>query len=95
MHSSKMQPLYTHVNKLITSDVQICLLAPYLNLHAKYSHMPNMPRGLTTGALSSVFISPLSPQNQNLRMSLRSDNMRFSVLWFRSDIRIELQAPVA
>ena len=27
-------------------------------------------------------------------MSLRSDIMRFSVLGFRSDIRIELQAPV-
>ena len=27
-------------------------------------------------------------------MSLRSDIMRFSVLGFKSDIRIELQAPV-
>ena len=27
-------------------------------------------------------------------MSLRNDIMRFSVLGFRSDIRIELQAPV-
>ena len=26
-------------------------------------------------------------------MSLRNDSMRFSVLGFRSDIRIELQAP--
>ena len=42
MHPSKMQPLYTRVNKLVTSDVQICFPAPYLNLHAKYSHIPNM-----------------------------------------------------
>ena len=28
-------------------------------------------------------------------MSLRNDNMRFSVLGFRSDIRIEFQGPVA
>ena len=37
MHPSKMRPLYTHVNKLVTSDVQICFPAPYLNLYAKYS----------------------------------------------------------
>ena len=38
-----MQLLYAHANKLVTSDVQICFAAPYLNLHAKYSHMLNMP----------------------------------------------------
>ena len=47
MHPSKLQPFYTHVNTLVTSDVEICFPAPYLNLHAKYSHMPNMPAGLT------------------------------------------------
>ena len=48
MHHSQMQPLYTNVNKLVTIDVQISFPAPYLNLHAKYSHMPNMPRGRTS-----------------------------------------------
>ena len=33
-HPSNMQPLYTRVNKLVTSDVQICFPAPYLYLHA-------------------------------------------------------------
>ena len=37
---------------------------------------------------------PLRSQNQKLAMSLRNDIMRFSVLGFRSDIRIEFQAPV-
>ena len=50
--------------------------------------------GLITGAWRSVFISPLSlsimPQNQKLTMSICNDVMRFSVLWFRSDIRMEL-----
>ena len=49
---------------------------------------------LITGAWSSILISLLNPKNQNLTMSLRNDIMRFSVLGFRSDIRIELQAPV-
>ena len=43
LHPSKMQPLYAHVNTLVTSDVKICFPAPYLNLRAKDSHMPNMP----------------------------------------------------
>ena len=38
--------------------------------------------------------SPLKPQNQKLTMSLCNDIIRFSVLGLRSDIRIELQAPV-
>ena len=37
----------------------------------------------------------LEPQNQKLTMSLRSDFIRVSVLGFRSDVRIEFQAPVA
>ena len=35
-----------------------------------------------------------SPQNQKHTMSLHNDIMRISVLGFRCDIRIELQAPV-
>ena len=44
MFASTMQPLCTYVEKLVTSNFQICFQAPYLSLHAKYSHMPNMPR---------------------------------------------------
>ena len=44
MHPSTMQPLCTHVDKLVTSNSQICFPAPYLSSHAKYSNMPNMPR---------------------------------------------------
>ena len=33
---------------LVTIDVQISFPASYLNLHAKYSHMPNMPLGCTS-----------------------------------------------
>ena len=43
MLPSKMQPLCTHVDKLVTSNSQICFPAPYLSSHAKYSDMPNMP----------------------------------------------------
>ena len=51
MHPSKMQPLFTHVNKLVTNDIQIRFRTPYLNPHAEYSHMPNMPRGCTSPGL--------------------------------------------
>ena len=51
LYPSAMQPLYTHVNKLVTSNFQICFPAPYLSLHAKYSHMPDMPRGRTSPGL--------------------------------------------
>ena len=51
MHPLKMQLLYTHANKPVTSVVQICFPAPYLYLHAKYSHMPNMPRDRTSTGL--------------------------------------------
>ena len=54
MHPSEMQPLNTHVNKLVTSDVQICFPAPYFNLRAKYSHMPNMSRALLA-TVSSIY----------------------------------------
>ena len=40
MYPSTVQPLCTHVDKLVTSNLQICFPAPYLSLHAKYSHMP-------------------------------------------------------
>ena len=43
IYPSTMQPLCAHVDKLVTSNFQICFPAPYLSLHAKYSHMPNMP----------------------------------------------------
>ena len=46
-----MQLLYTQANKPVTSDVQICFPAPYLKLHAKYSHMPKMPQGQTSPSL--------------------------------------------
>ena len=32
MYPSTMQPLYTHLNKLVTSNFQICFPAPYLSL---------------------------------------------------------------
>ena len=40
IYLSTMQPLCrpTHVDKLVTSNFQICFPAPYLSLHAKYSH---------------------------------------------------------
>ena len=40
MYPSTMQPLCTHVDKLVTSNFQICFPTTYLSLHAKYSHMP-------------------------------------------------------
>ena len=51
MHPLKMQLMYTHANKLVTSDVQVCFPAPHLNLHAKYSHMPNLPSARTSPGL--------------------------------------------
>ena len=39
------------VDKIVTSNFQICFPAPYLILHGKYSHMPNMPRGRTSPGL--------------------------------------------
>ena len=53
IYPSTMQPLCrpTHVDKLVTGNFQICLPAPYLSVHAKYSHMPNMPRGRTSPGL--------------------------------------------
>ena len=54
IYVSTMQPLCTHVDKLVTSNFQICFPAPYLSLHAKYSHMRNMPRGRTSGSVSPI-----------------------------------------
>ena len=51
MHPSTMQPVCTHVDKLVTSDFKLCFPAPYLSLHAKYCHMQNMPRGRTNPGL--------------------------------------------
>ena len=51
MYHSTVQPLCTHVDKLVTSNLQICFPAPYLSLHAEYSHMPNMPLGRTSPGL--------------------------------------------
>ena len=51
MYPSTVQPFCTHVDKLATSNLQICFPAPYLSLHAKYSHMPNMTRGRTSPGL--------------------------------------------
>ena len=34
MYPSTNQPLCTHVDKLVTSNFQICFPAPYLSLHA-------------------------------------------------------------
>ena len=49
IYPSTMQPLCTHVDKLV--NFQICFPAPYLSLHAKHSHMPNMLRGGTRPGL--------------------------------------------
>ena len=54
MYHSTVQPLCTHVDKLVTSNLQICFPAPYLSLHAKYSHMPNMPLGRTSPARTKI-----------------------------------------
>ena len=51
LYPSTVQPFCTHVDKLATSNLQICFPAPYLSLHAKYSHMPNMTRGRTSPGL--------------------------------------------
>ena len=56
-HLLKMQPFYAHANKLIASDVKICFPALYLNLHAQYSHMANMPQGGTSPGLPFRHIS--------------------------------------
>ena len=51
MYPSTVQPLCTHVDKLVTSNLQICFPAQYLSLHAKYSQMSNMPLGRTSPSL--------------------------------------------
>ena len=51
MYPSAMRPLCTHVDKLVTSNFQICFPSPYLSLHAKYSHMP---RGRTSPGLPYI-----------------------------------------
>ena len=56
MYPSTMQPLCTHVNKLVASNFQIGFPAPYLSLHAKYSHMPNMHRGRTSPGLPYMYV---------------------------------------
>ena len=43
MSPSSMQPLVTHVDKLVTSNFQVCFPSLYLSSNAKYSHMANMP----------------------------------------------------
>ena len=55
MYPSTKQLLCTHVDKLVTSNFQICFPAPYLILHAKYSHMLNMPLGRTSPGLPYLF----------------------------------------
>ena len=57
MYPSTVQPLCTHVDKHVTSNLQICFPAPYLSLHAKYSHMPNMPRGRASPGLPYSVLS--------------------------------------
>ena len=69
MYPSTMQPLCTHVDKLVTSNFQICFPAPYLILHAKYSHMPNMPE---------AELAPVSPSC--LEISFCCDSLRPSQL---------------
>ena len=49
---------------------------------------------LTTGAWSSILISPLNPKTENSIMSLRSDIVSFWFWGYRGVWRIELQAPV-
>ena len=46
IYPSTMQPLCrpTHVDKLVTSNFQICFPAPYLSLHAKYSLCRTCPK---------------------------------------------------
>ena len=51
IYPSTMQPLCTHVDKLVTNNFQTCFPAPYLSLHAKYSRMPNIPRVRTSPGL--------------------------------------------
>ena len=51
MYPTPMQQLCIHVDKLITSNSQICFPVPYLSSHANYSHMPNVPQGRTSPGL--------------------------------------------
>ena len=46
IYPSTMQPLCrpTHVDKLVTSNFQICFPAPYLSLNAKYSLCRTCPK---------------------------------------------------
>ena len=56
IYPSTMQQLCrpTHVDKLVTSNFKICFPAPYLSLHAKYSHCRTCPEAK---------LAPVSPIN--------------------------------
>ena len=59
IYPSTMQPLcrLTHVDKLVTSNFQICFPAPYLSLHAKYSHCRTCPEA------EQAPVSPIDQSN--------------------------------
>ena len=66
-----------------------------LNMYARIFFTKRKRDGVYTQELEVLSLSHLySLKTKILTMSLRNDIMRFSVLEFRSDIRIELQAPV-
>ena len=76
IYPSTMQPLCTHVDKLVTGNFQICFPAPYLSLHAKYSHMPNMPLGQT---------SPCLPYNHSSLITVKCHAMVLS-FFFKANL---------
>ena len=51
MYPSTMQPLCTHVDKVVTSNFQICFQLHILVYMLNYSHMPNAPQGRTSSGL--------------------------------------------
>ena len=81
MYVSAMKPLCTHVGKLVTSNFQICFLVPYLSLHAKYCHMPNMTQGRTSPGLPCE----LTPKEVIVQLSCH----RFWSIGYASDNSVE------
>ena len=83
MYPSTMQPFCAHVDKLVASNFQICFPAPFLRLHAKYSHMPNISRGRTSPGLPYVTFLNSDAQTFDLYMKLfypRSDRSSFEII---------------
>ena len=92
-HPSKMR-------QLVTSDVKICFPASYLNLHAQYSHLPNMPQGGTSSGLPYGHISrnpvdtPITYKQIHTSATYYQQSFKPAtiVLWNRLPLEIVLRA---